>query len=283
MKIGLVLMLLAFGPAPAIAVDQTELLKQIFSVSIRRSGLNEDKLAKQLTSWSGISKAEGVEALFDVWDQASTGREIRACRITEKLLQLPRQQVCEILTARIRNSEGNLDKAEKAIMHLESYADMPSGMQELVSLLDDKRSTIRNNNPEFIGDVPRICDAAKIVLSRILEKRGLIKFGEPGDSASALFTAQRDAEIKAIKIVLAKNGIGNGESGAGAKNDIDRMEATQTKLIGTSQPSVVVADQSTEVASKPLRGAIVWVLGLISMIVLWLVVWIAVKVRKQKR
>ncbi len=192
------------------ARDETESLNKILQASITPGGLHEDRLEQLLNTWPGIRTLDGVAAVYDLWFQSPQDERISACRYIQQHFEVPLDQIAGFLIERAKQNFAEPLALEDYLIFMRDYGDDPRVPRYYTSLLDDKRRLKLKVIPpdhDQIGSTARVCDAARLELDRWLEKRGLIKFGDPGNAASALFDPDRDQNIHDIKPVLIKTGI----------------------------------------------------------------------------
>jgi hypothetical protein len=112
-----------------------------------------------------------------------------------------------------------------------------------------------------------VCDAARLELDRWLQKRGLIKPGDPGNSNSALFDAERDQQIREIIPVLVKAGVMETAStplGAKPKDEPKNPDAGARPPISPKSSMPGASDSSAALPQHKRRSWWVWLLVLVA-------------------
>lgn len=272
----IILSFIAIVPFIKSAEVQQE-LRRIIDESITPGELHEDQLEERIKSWAGIRTMDGARALYDIFENArltKNGDDILACSLIQKKLEVSPDQVASFLLARTQENMEEVPVLEQDIRFLGLYTDDPRVPNFLVSLLNDKRRLYDKHGKELIGSIPRVCDAAKGELTAWLEKKEMIKFGEPGWT-DAVSDAVRDKDIADIKPLLVKAGAIEGAGAqrknkrGGAPNPPDpSSNVRQAKQSPVAQPKSVVS-ATTDGSSS--RSWLVWLLGGLAAIacVLW--------------
>ena len=203
----LLLMLVAFScPTLCLAEDETASLKLMLQQSRTPGELHEDWLEKRLKNWSGIRSIDGVAALYQLWATTKDGEERLACSFIQKRLEVPPAEVTEYLLSQSQRSSAQPAALKDYLYFLARYDDDPRVPKYFASLLSDTRRLYEKPGEDLIGSIPRVCDSAHGQLVGWLQKKGLIKRGDPGWAWDAVFEPDRDQQIRELKPLLVKAG-----------------------------------------------------------------------------
>ena len=270
---------LIFLVLPALSADETEALRQMIAQSRTPGELHEDQLAERLKSWAGLHTLDGVKALYEIFEEArltKDGDNIMACSFVQKKLDVPPDEVASFLLARTQENMEKVLVLEQNIRFLGAYTEDPRVPKFLASLLNDKRRLYDKHGKELIGSIPRVCDSAHGQLLRWLQKKELIKRGDPGWAWDAVFEPDRDQQIREIKPLLVKAGAMEAASAqqrkkpGGASNQLDpSSNVPQAKQSPAPQPKSATSATADESSS---RSWLVWLCVVFAAIacVLWL-------------
>ena len=188
------------------SADERESLRQMVAQSRTPGELHEDQLEQRLQSWSGLHTMDGVRALYDFFVTATDGDDILASHFIQERLQVPRDQVAGFLLDRAQQNVGDPPLLRRYLYFLARYDDDPRVPKYFASLLTDKRRLYEKPGEDLIGSIPRVCDSAHGQLLGWLQKKELIKRGDPGWAWDAVFEPDRDQQIREIKPLLVKAG-----------------------------------------------------------------------------
>ena len=270
---------LIFLVLPALSANETEALRQMIAQSRTPGELHEDQLAERLKSWAGLHTLDGVKALYEIFEEArltKDGDNIMACSFVQKKLDVPPDEVASFLLVR---TQENLEKVlvlEQNIRFLGAYTDEPRVTKFLATLLNDKRRSYDKRGEDLIGSIPRVCDSAHGELLGWLQKKGLIKRGDPGWAWDPVFEPDRDQQIREIKPLLVKAGAMEAASTQqkskpdDATNQLDpSSNVPKVKQSPAPQPKSATSATADESSS---RSWLVWLFAIFTAItcVLWL-------------
>jgi hypothetical protein len=242
------LYLMAIGTLFALQVmgaDESASLREVLRKSITPGELREDWLEQNLKTWPGIKTLDGVAALYDLWTSTNDGFELLACARIQERLQVPSEQVASFLMERANRSRDDTYMMMRYLDELEPYSNDPRVTKYYASLLPDKRPLNRNRHPVEGGHTVRVCDIALKNLTKWLEKKNLLKWGDPGFVWDVLHVNDFENNIVAIRPYLIETGV--------------IEEAKQSQLDGPDnlQPTIVLdaneawSEKSTAPEAKP--------------------------------
>ena len=188
------------------SADERESLRQMVAQSRTPGELHEDQLEQRLKSWAGLHTIDGVRALYDFFETATDGDDMFACRFIQQRLEVPREEVAAFLLDRAQQNSLEPATLKEYLFFLVNYDDDPRVPKYFASLLNDKRRLYEKPGEDLIGSIPRVCDSAHGKLVGWLQKKGLIKRGDPGWAWDAVFEPDRDQQIREIMPLLVKAG-----------------------------------------------------------------------------
>ena len=202
-----ILAILIFVPIRLFAADETSSLKEVLRKSTTSGEISNVLLADNLKSWPGLTTLGGVSALYDYWMNSAKGEEMIACEFIRKNLQIPPQEVVSFLLQRAGGTKDDTYRLMYYTEHFAPYSDDPRVTKYYASLLQDKRPLNRNRHPVEGAHTVRVCDIALKNLIKWFEKKGLLKWGDPGFVWDALHAEDFEKNIIAIQPYLIKTGV----------------------------------------------------------------------------
>jgi len=206
MKLALVLFMI-LSPLAASGADETASLKELLRKSITTGELREDLLSENLKTWDARKSLDGVAALYDLRTDTTNGFERLACAYIEERLEVPKDQIASFLLQRAAAHAADTYLMMRYLDYLAPYSDDPRVTKHYASLLADKRPLNRNRHPVEGGHTVRVCDVALKNLTKWLEKKGLLKWGDPGFVWDVLHAEDFENNIIAIRPYLMKTGV----------------------------------------------------------------------------
>ena len=200
---------------------------------------------------------DGVKALYDLFERSKDGKEITACYFIQERLEVPAEQVASFLLTRAQENMEEVPILEKDIRFLGTHTDDPRVTKFLATLLNDKRRSYDKRGEDLIGSIPRVCDSAHGELLGWLQKKGLIKRGDPGWAWDPVFEPDRDQQIREIKPLLVKAGAIEAASTQqrskphGASNQLDpSSNVPKVKQSPARQPKSATSATADEISSR---------------------------------
>lgn len=198
----------------------------IASLAVGETGLREllDKMdgptdgevdfrGRMVQAWQGLDDAAALDELLGVSLSAESSSDDRFnAYLILKAMRIPESQIVDRI---LELSEG-MDSYETGINQvfslLKDFDGDPRVLPYFAGYIDDKRPAekrVRIEGEEHFGIPSRICDTAAYLIREALNKRGVMKPGDPGwgQDGGEFSYAEADRKIELLKQVLRQNGL----------------------------------------------------------------------------
>lgn len=221
---------------------------------------------RMIAAWPGLESETALDEILDLVLQPGRNENYPEGMDILRSMRFSREQIVGMILEKIEKRQTPEDGLGRAFGLAQYYTDDPRILSYLINFLNDTRPAGRRapmTTADYGSVAERICDVAADVIREGLQKRGLLKPGDPawGESGGATSYENADSALLLLKEFLVRNQMMTEEQAfVRPKKDTTKIDPL-TNLPSESKSQVREPKRSNPVveSTKPVSFGI-WIL-----------------------
>jgi hypothetical protein len=255
-----------------IASDLSAISESLEKLIESMNGMTDGKFdydGRMIAAWPGLESEAGLNEILDLVLQPGRNEDYPEGMNILDAMKFPREKIVGMILEKVKDRQTPEEGLGRAFGLAQYYTDDERIFSYLIGFINDTRLVGQRppaTDADYGGVTERICDDAAGIIRECLQKRGLLKPGDPewGESGGISSYPKADSALILLKEFLVKNQL----------MTVEQSLARPKKVKEMSSPSIDHTSESRAQMREPRRPDLV--IESKQQISPWLWIWIGI-------
>jgi hypothetical protein len=242
-----------------IASDLSAMSESLEKLIESMNGMTDGKFdydGRMIAAWPGLESEAGLNEILDLVLQPGRNEDYPEGMNILDAMKFPREKIVGMILEKVKGRKTPEEGLGRAFGLAQYYTDDERIFSYLVGFINDTRLVGRRppaTDADYGGVTERICDDAAGIIRECLQKRGLLKPGDPewGESGGISSYPKADSALILLKEFLVKNQLMTAEQSLArpkkapeiSSSSMDPTRESKTQVREQKRPDPVIESE----------------------------------------